>query len=958
MIKRLHFVLPVVMFAIVFGLFITAEDNTTNKITEIRKKHSEFLKKNRPTKDLGFSRLEKIKRALPPNKYYEEMEYLTMNPALGYPEPYKVRELHDQLVKQRQSKNFQKSPGDSERHPWISRGPNNVGGRTRVLLFDPNDASGRRVFAGAISGGLWINENITNENSIWKQVEGLPANLNVSCLTVDPRDSNIWYAGTGEQYTGGDVVGTGVYKTTDGGKTWNKVLDVEQFSTDGSGANFRIVGGVYYINDIQAWDNGNSTEIFIGVSTHLYADARNPQNLLSFFERGLYGSQNGGTSWNKIIGEESFNDFEIDATGNLWVSTTFTPGVENSFGGKIYKREKGTNTSWSKVTTVPNVYRTEIEASASDPKKFYILAEDIREEASLWITTDAFASISRLNEPNDADEDIPADDFAGQQAFYNLMIESDPTNDNIVYAGGIDLFRSTNSGQSWQQISRWSENPNLDVLPVSLVHADHHVMQFRPGNTNQAIFGHDGGVSFASDLAAASTSDVFITPELNYITTQFYSVAVAPSEFANGDYFLGGTQDNGSRLIQNGDPASIRIGVLGGDGAHSFYDQVDTRYLITNIIYNDIVLLYNYEKRGNSLIAYNDEPDKSEGFFINPQALDSNLDILYSNGPEKTLYRYENLLDLPILTAPISRNTPTAPRTSLTHPLLTVPQPQVGSISSISAISVSPYTTDSSTVLAGLINGKVIKIENANGDPSQAKWTDLTGPQFVGSISDVEFGKSEDEIYVTFYNYGVRSIWYTANGTSSNPTWVNKEGNLPDLPVLSILPNPLNEDEVIVGTELGVWATENFSSSQPVWVQSYNGMSDVKVTDLDLKKGSNVAYAASYGRGIFSGKFKTAKEEAEERGEVVVEENEIHVFPTVSAETFNVISGEDIQNVEIFVYNIQGKLIKSIVTPLEANQPYPVDLVSEARGLYIFRITGGGATRVQKVIKAIDHYSS
>ena len=939
--KRINFILPVLLFAVVFGLYLIPEDTSTHNISEIREKHSGFLKQNKPEKDKGFSRLEKIKRALPPKKYYEEMAYLTMNPALGYPEPYKVRELHEQLLRQRQSKSFSKSPGDSNEHPWVSRGPNNVGGRTRVLLFDPNDPSGNKVFAGAISGGLWVNNNITSESSAWRQVEGLPANLNVSCLTVDPRDPNIWYAGTGEQYTGGDVVGTGVYKTTDAGKTWNKVLDVEEFSNSGGGTNIRAIGGVYYINDIEAWDNGSSTEIFIGVTTHLYANARNPQNLLGFFERGLYGSKDGGSSWNKVIEEESFNDFETDANGNIWASTTYSPGEENSFGGKIFMREQGTSTTWSEITTIPEVYRTEIEASATDPGKFYILAEDRMEEASLWITTDAFQTISRLNEPNDADLDIPPYDFARGQAFYNLMIECDPTNDEIVYVGGIDLFRSSNSGDSWEQISKWADNDNLDELPVSEVHADHHVMQFRPGNTNQAIFGHDGGVSFARDLASASISKVFITPEVNYITTQFYSVAVAPASFASGDYFLGGTQDNGSLLIENGNPASL--GILGGDGAHSFYDQVNTEYFIANLIYNDLIVLYNYEKEGYSLIANNEDRD---GFFINPQALDSNLDILFSNGPEGVLYRYEDLTQIETLGDDgIERDSPIAPRSSLKNPLLDT---------SISAITVSPFSTQSSTVLLGLINSKLLKVENAHGNPSNATWKEITGPQFVGSISDVEYGETEDQLYVTFYNYGVKSIWYTANANATSPTWENKEGNLPDLPVLSILPNPLNEDEVIIGTELGIWATENFNSSQPVWTQSYNGMSDVKVTDLDLKKGKNEAYAASYGRGIFSGQFKTAIEEAEERGEVVVRENKIQVYPTISAGTYKIISGENVQNAEVFVYNLQGRLVQVVTTPLEANQPVELDLTSAARGLYIFKMTGAGTTNIQKVIKAID----
>ncbi|NJW54435.1 T9SS type A sorting domain-containing protein, partial [Salinimicrobium oceani] len=217
-------------------------------------------------------------------------------------------------------------------------------------------------------------------------------------------------------------------------------------------------------------------------------------------------------------------------------------------------------------------------------------------------------------------------------------------------------------------------------------------------------------------------------------------------------------------------------------------------------------------------------------------------------------------------------------------------------------------------------------------EPANATWTNLTGSQFLGSISDIEFGSSEDELLVTFYNYGVRNVWYTSNANAANPTWVSKEGNLPDLPVLSILANPLNKEEVIIGTELGIWATENFSSNSPVWQQSYNGMSDVKVTDLDLKKGNNVVYAASYGRGMFSGRFKTAVEEAEERGEMVIEDNTITVYPTVSDGTYKIISGETSDGTEVFIYNLQGRLVKVVQLDLQDNIPEEINLFSEASG--------------------------
>ncbi len=931
--KRIYFTLPVVVFALVFAVFQSYEEAPV-EISKIRKQHLLFLQQA-PQKDKGLSRLEKIKRGLPPNAYYEQMAYLTMNPALGFPEPYKVKKLHEELLAKRKQKKALKAPGDTDEDPWVSRGPYDVGGRTRVLLFDPNDQTGKRVFAGAISGGLWVNNDITMETSTWQQVPGLPSNLNISCITVDPRNNDIWYVGTGEQYTAGDVVGTGVYKTLDGGSTWSKVLDVEKFSQTTSQNGQRVVGGTYFINDIEAWDNGNKTEVYIGVSTHIYANADYPLNYLGFFDRGLYRSIDDGSTWEQLLKNDSFNDFEIDADGNLWVATTESPGEVDSRGGKIFKKEKGENTSFVQIATLPNALRTEIEASAINPDKFYILTEtppNPIEEAEIWLTTDAFSNLTKLNEPKDADANIPPTDFTRGQAFYNLMVESDPNNDNVVYVGGIDLFRSTDSGATWDQISKWNDEGQLESLPVSVVHADHHVMQFRPGNTNQAVFGHDGGVSFARDLSSAAFSDVFITLEQDYITSQFYSVAVAPTSFSSGDHFLGGTQDNGTRLIQNGNRESL--GILGGDGAHSFYDQVNTAYLIANLVYNNLIITYNYKKNDFALIANNEDKD---GFFINPQALDSNLDKLFSNGPKGTLYRYDNIADLETIGKDGFQNTdPVAPRVSLTNSLLN---------ESISALTVSPYETSSSTVLVGLVNGRLLRLENAHGDPSQVTWKNITGSQFLGSISDVEFGSSQEEIYVTFYNYGVKSVWYTKNGLDANPTWENKEGNLPDLPVLAILSNPLNPQEVILGTELGVWSTADFKSGSPTWKQAYNGMSDVKVTDLDLKKGNNEVFAASYGRGIFSGQFETGFTEGEE-----ISEDAVVVSPTVSEGVY-FLSSRKVGPADVLVYDLQGQLVHVSRLDLGNNIPEQVDISDTASGIYFLKIIHAGKEHIEKVIR-------
>jgi hypothetical protein len=121
----------------------------------------------------------------------------------------------------------------------------------------------------------------------------------------------------------------------------------------------------------------------------------------------------------------------------------------------------------------------------------------------------------------------------------------------------------------------------------------------------------------------------------------------------------------------------------------------------------------------------------------------------------------------------------------------------------------------------------------------------------VGSISDIELGKDENHIFVTFHNYGVENIFYSNDG---GQTWQEKEGDLPDIPVRCILQNPLLENEVIVGTELGVWFTKNFDTDNPSWSQANAGMKDVRITDLDMRDDYKV-FAATYGLGVYSSIF-------------------------------------------------------------------------------------------------------
>ena len=847
-------------------LFLSYYFNITNKkylksnshVSTLREKHTAFLNNSPFKKTLKLSKKERKATGLPPNKYYERMWELTMNPATGKPEPYKVLELQQKRNKKNKGLS-NRNPGDAVSNSWEERGPNNVGGRTRVVLFDPNDVGVdvkdySRVFAGGVSGGLWKNEDITDPNSSWTLIPDVPGNMNISCITVDPNNSFVWYIGTGEQYTAGAAVGNGVYKTEDGGETWN-LINVNLAGGDTVGTDF---AGLFFINDIIAWNHldwdglGNDrTEIFIGVGTHRYRDA-NPDNYLGFQNAGLYRSVNDGANWSRIessnfelAGWNGYfilpNDFEISTdinTGNttLWMGSIGTPGT-NSGGGKIFSSTDGSTWTEAGVSPLPNSNRVELAVSNTTTSKLYALTEGTTNAGPhIYATTDAFTKplddpspeTYELAKPSDADTGIPANDFTRGQDFYNLVIEVDPTNDNIVYVGGIDLFRSTNSGTSWSQISKWSNNPGLSALTCSLVHADQHAFTFRPGNTNQAVIGNDGGVYFANGLStSAGTSNAFSVRNNNYNVTQFYYGGYGPN--AVNELIIAGAQDNGSQFI-NGASAGINSSVWAssGDGAYSTIDK-DEDYMIVSYVYND----HTYLNLPNYTTGYTiDNGANSEGDFINQAGLDHNLDIMFSNGTDGSyqINRY-------------TLGASSATKSQFSNALLT---------NAPTAFKVSPYTTASTTLLVGTADSKLLKLTNAQRvNTSNIGWEDIGGGSFIGSISDIEFGATEDEIFVTFHNYGVSSIWYTLNGGTN---WLNKEGDLPDMPVKCILQNSLTPNEVIVGTELGVWATTNFNDASPNWTSSYNGMRDVKVVDLDLRSDNNIL-ATTFGRGVFTGKF-------------------------------------------------------------------------------------------------------
>lgn len=903
------------LFSIVILITLYIRFNIDSNLVsadQTRKQHAEFLKNHPFSKTMYLSKKERKLLGLPPNAYFEQ-EYLNeINPTTGRTHPENIVEVQ-KMLNQKQSKRV---PGDEPNNPWVERGPNNRGGRVRAVLFDPNDASHKRVFAGGVSGGLWVNNDITDANSSWQQV-GISDNLPVTCIAVDPNNSQIMYLGTGESYTSDNGMGNGVWKSTNGGVTW-----VNVFSDDSSNIGDRL----FYINDIIAWNNPNTnkTEVFIGVGGAYY---RSSQQFLGSNKIGLYKTVNDGASWTKLEMNTTEgspyepNDLEIGADNTIWLGTE-----RNSFGdggGAILKSTDGTN--FTLAHTLDEGRRTEISVSKTDKDKIFVLASGTNEPIIMVKTDNGFSTTTTMTLPNDADSGIPSNDFTRGQAFYDLVIETDPNNDQILYVGGIDLFRSDDGGVTWGQMSKWSNNNALATLNVPLVHADQHGFYFHPTDSNKAIIGNDGGVYYASSLLDATQDNDpnnFIDPRNKDLNTmQFYHGAISQSV---NDDIIAGAQDNGTQFISNANNTSSNPGVdvYGGDGAYTFIDK-DGEYMIVSYVYN-VKARLNLPYTGEGIEL---DDDQDTGSFINPQELDDNLDILYSNAnnPDDSsinIRRYKGIKSGEELEVDEINN--------------------VRLNSTITALRVSPFETSSTTLYVGLQSGDLLRVKNADSD--NPTWENIEAGLFSGSISCIEFGSSEDEIMVTFHNYGVNNIWYTDNGASF---WLRKDGDFPDIPTKAIMMNPLNNNQVILGTELGVWTTNNFKDFSPNWVQANNGMSNVKVTSFDLRKSDNTVLATTYGRGMFTGKFTDAVASVED---VNSDLDAFTVYPAISSGNFTVFAKSDMGESSLSVFNISGKEVYKSNVNFSENEKQSVSLTVSS-GVYFVKLTDANSkVSSQKII--------
>jgi PKD repeat protein len=668
---------------------------------------------------------------------------------------------------------------------WLERGPKNVGGRTRAIMVDPNDISKKTVWSAGVGGGLWKTTDITATYPVWIAINEFFANIAITALTHHPTNTQIMYFGTGEGFYNADAIrGNGIFKSTDGGNTWAQLAST-------TGSNF------HYVQRMAVHPNGD-----------VYAATRS----------GLFRSVDAGTTWVKVLGSgtgaatNSVADVEIAADNTIYAAL----GLIFSQDG-VYKSATGAAGTWTKLNTGGNGFaasgfqRIEIACAPSNANVVYALAQGTGNGISQILrTTDGGANWSVRSNPVDADGGIGAD-FTRGQAWYDLTAAVDPNNENTLYVGGVDLFKTTNGGSSWQQIAHW-----YGGFGFQEVHADQHAIVFQPGNSNVIYFGNDGGIYSTTNGTAVIPS--ITHKSQNYNITQFYACAMNPTAYSS--QFMAGAQDNGTQQY-NALGINNTVEVTGGDGCFCHIDQDQPQYQFSSYVYN------NYYRSTNGGASFSGITNNNTGSFVNPSDYDDLNNNLYAcHGSADNYYV--------ILNAPASG---------------TLNARSVAAFGGGVVRHVAVSQNTSHRVFFGLSNGRIVRVDAANSTTPAG--TNITGAGMPGgSVSCIAIQNGNDNhLLATYSNYGVNSVWETTNGGT---TWTSVEGNIPDMPVRWALFNPANAQQAIVATELGVWSTDLLNGGATVWAPSNNGLANVRTDMLQIRSSDNLVIAATHGRGLFS----------------------------------------------------------------------------------------------------------
>ncbi len=712
---------------------------------------------------------------------------------------------------------------------WESVGPGNIGGRTRALLIDPDQY--QIMYAAGVSGGIWKTEN---GGDTWHLLSDLLPNIAVNSMAMDPVDHRIIYAGTGEGYfrevvrgTGLPLRGEGILKSEDGGESWARLPST--FTSD-----------FYWVNDIV---------ISHSDTRRIYAATRT----------GVWRSADAGRNWSRILNAEDVNGGCLDLALRVDRSNDYLFASCGTFQqATVYANAQAElDGPWIPVLSEYGMGRTSLAIAPSNPDIIYALSasyvpgpngwfdgglhavfrSDQGGAAGTWRATVRNTNSTKLNtllltNPLAASYRIcglTSSDSYSTLGWYTNVIAVDPVNPEIVFAGGVDLFRSDDGGSNWGPISFWAESPPS-------AHADQHVIVFQPGYNgtgNQTLYvGGDGGIwrtinarafrslSVSAPCSRNNSQVSWTSLNHNYGVTQFYHGA----PFPDGKSYLGGTQDNGTIMGSDQRGGDGWQSILGGDGGYVAVDFDNPSIVYAEYQYLSLRKSTDGGRTLSPATSGISEPN-SGTLFIAPFTMDS--------GNSKRLWLGGHSIW----------------RTSNGAVSWVQAGQKLSETAKVSAIAVSP--ADSDRVLVGMNDGSIYLQKGATQSNSTTGWPS-TQPR-PGYVTSLTFDPTDSQIaYATYAEFGGPHVWKSTDG---GETWIPMDGaettGLPDIPVHSLVVNPDNRQQLYLGTDLGVFTTRQGGN---VWAVENTGFANVVTESLSLQQrpgAEPVLWAFTHGRGAW-----------------------------------------------------------------------------------------------------------
>ncbi len=677
-------------------------------------------------------------------------------------------------------------------------------GRIAAFWADADPSKPNQVFIGGIDGGLWTCPDITANSPAWTFINNF-SNLAISSICQDPTNYNIMYFGTGEKTWNVDAVnGGGVWKSTDHGVTWDSLPNASNF---------------YNVSKILCDKNGY---VYVGAITSYYNTGSG----------GLHRSTDNGATWADItptinsMGTNAVSDMVYDPIKDQmhvymgYFVAAFNPGAVAGYC--FGKPSTVTSTTWTAATTGSGMAigsnNTEYMVQLAVKNGFvWALLGTSNNSMILYRSIDGGVTWTLQNT-------FTGTIYGTGQTWYSMALDCDPLNpgQNVIF-GNLNVFKSTNGGSSFTQLSRWAASSQLGSIP-QYVHADvHNVYYNTNAGQNRVIVCSDGGVFYSSN-GGSNWADRNKGLRLK----QFYSCAINPSV---PDYFLAGAQDNGChKFTQPGLGTSTEV--TGGDGAIVAIDQANPYNQIASYIYNE----YHVSTDNGSTWPTRIFGDVSSGLygqFINPFDFDSKTKKLYAAYTAGNFLRWDDPLINGTTTATLSVSS------------------VIGSGTIATAVTVSPNLAN--TIYVGGSN-KVAKVTNAN--TSTPTVTNISPAIASGAeVSSIVIGPSttDQDMIVTVANFGVSKVFITTNGGAA---WNNITGNLPDIPVRWALFYPGSKTQVYIATEAGIYYTTATNGAATTWLPSV-GFPAVRSDMIKYAPTTGVIAVGTHGRGLWTSKIST-----------------------------------------------------------------------------------------------------